>query len=60
MEEQIKPIVEENVNANKIDKKEIVLPDMKNVSNNSSNNDIIDTLPDWSIEPPLEINRGIE
>lgn len=59
MEEQIKPIIEENSKVSKIDNKEIILPDMRNVSNNS-NNDIIDTLPDWSIEPPLEINRGIE
>lgn len=52
--DQIKPI--------KDDKDKQVKPNIKlNIKNNSTNNEnnkIIDKLPEWSIEPPLEINRG--
>ena len=51
--DQIKPIKENN-------DKQIKTNIKLNIKNNSTNNNnkIINKLPEWSIEPPLEINRG--
>lgn len=53
MNEQIKPINENITNIKEI--KEIKEPKENKSENNS---EIITTLPEWSIEPPLKINRG--
>lgn len=50
MEEQIKEIKEE-------------LPSIKSIEPEKTetkepNKEVINTLPEWSIEPPLKINRG--
>ena len=31
-----------------------------NTKNNITNDEIINKLPDWNIEPPIEIKRGVE
>lgn len=50
MEEQIKEIKEElpSIKSIEIEKTETKEP----------NKEVINTLPEWSIEPPLKINRG--
>jgi hypothetical protein len=52
-EEGLKPIEEE---PKKEEKKDINLPNLKKAI--IENDDLIAKLPEWSIEPPLEINRG--
>lgn len=52
--EQIKPIKEDK---DKTIKTNVKL-NIKDNSTNNNNNKIINKLPEWSIEPPLEINRG--
>lgn len=62
MEEQLKPIQIDNSNNNglkMVDMEEKELPQIK--SNSAVKEDktmVITNLPDWSIEPPVEINRG--
>jgi len=58
---ELKPLMEEDqsnqlkpVEEPKIDNK-INLPTLKD---NSPKEDIISSLPEWSIEPPIEIKRG--
>lgn len=46
----LKPIEETNKEI-----KEIKLPDLKK---NNNEEEKINNLPEWSIEPPIEINRG--
>lgn len=54
MEEQILPIKKE-------EKENIsILEEKKKIDNQVNNTDIIKELPEWNIEPPLEINRGEE
>lgn len=50
MEEQIKPITTEELPQIK----EIQLPEQKQ----EPSKEVITELPSWSLEPPLEINRG--
>lgn len=52
-EEGLKPIEEE---PKKDEIKELNLPNLKKAI--IENEDLIVKLPEWSIEPPLEINRG--
>ncbi len=62
MDEQLKPIQIDNNSNNGlkiIDKEEKELSQIKNNSDIKEDNTMIITnLPDWSIEPPIEINRG--
>lgn len=51
-ENSFKPIEEPQ----KQNKQQINLPNLK--KNNQSNEEIISELPNWNIEPPVEINRG--
>jgi len=53
-EEGLKPIEEEPKKEEQI--KDLNLPNLK--KNIIDNPDLIAKLPEWSIEPPLEINRG--
>lgn len=53
--EQFKPIEETSKNLNPIN-----LPNLKQTQTPEPNNndETIEKLPEWSIEPPIEINRG--
>ncbi len=51
----IKPIETDNTINNA---KEII--SKINTKNNITNDEIINKLPDWNIEPPIEIKRGVE
>lgn len=55
MEEQLKPIKQPTDSPQSEEPSlTAILPDLKNTE------DVISKLPEWSIEPPLEINRGNE
>ena len=62
MNEQFKPIKEEpkmNQGFIETEPKITNIPNQNIYSNQPTNEDIIKNLPEWSIEPPVEINRGI-
>ncbi len=57
MDEQFKPIEDMN-NYQEEQFKPIQEEKKIEVTNNFSNtNDVIQTLPEWNLEPPIEINR---
>ncbi len=57
MKKQINLIKEEIPSIKKIkDIKKI--PNYKETNKNDLSKEVITTLPEWSIEPPLKINRG--
>ena len=56
----IKPIETPNQPSNNITPINNITPTPSNQPNNFQNDEIINKLPDWNIEPPIEIRRGNE
>ena len=52
--EQFKPIEEPPKN----NTNQMNLPNLKNNPEQNNTEEIINKLPEWNIEPPIEINRG--
>ena len=52
--EQFKPIEEPPKN----NSNQMNLPNLKNNPEQNNTEEIINKLPEWNIEPPIEINRG--
>lgn len=58
MDEQLIPLRKDEINKDMVDK-QVNNNDQVNKLNDIKK-DVINKLPEWSIEPPVEINRGIE
>lgn len=58
MDEQLIPLRKDEINKDMVDK-QVNNNDQVNKLNDIKK-DVINKLSEWSIEPPVEINRGIE